>query len=182
MVGRKTTTFVWTERAFDLLETGKLQTESYRQRARNAAQACGGPTCGASVPTAGIGSFELPAVTSHTWQLRDNLTPYDAAYVALAELLSAPLATSDARLARATGPRCLIELIQGAPSRLSSHCPNRLTRRAPAASDRAAGRNNAPCPRPRSPGCPVRSPRAHHVRRSAILNTNRTYRRAPLTR
>lgn len=54
----------------------------------------------------------LPVVASRTWQLRDNLTPYDAAYVALAELLSAPLVTSDGRLARATGPRCVIELIQ----------------------------------------------------------------------
>lgn len=58
--------------------------------------------------------FELPAVASRTWQLRDNLTPYDAAYVALAELLSAPLVTSDARLGRATGPRCVIELIRAA--------------------------------------------------------------------
>ncbi|MGQ0715916.1 MAG: type II toxin-antitoxin system VapC family toxin [Pseudonocardiales bacterium] len=57
--------------------------------------------------------FELPAVASRTWQLRENLTPYDAAYVALAELLSAPLVTSDARLARATGSRCVIELIRG---------------------------------------------------------------------
>ena len=60
--------------------------------------------------------FELPAVASRTWQLRDNLTPYDAAYVALAELLSASLVTSDGRLARATGPRCVIELIRGAPA------------------------------------------------------------------
>lgn len=58
--------------------------------------------------------FELPAVAFRTWQLRDNLTPYDAAYVALAELLSAPLVTSDARLAGATGPRCVIELIRAA--------------------------------------------------------------------
>jgi predicted nucleic acid-binding protein len=56
---------------------------------------------------------ELPAVASRTWQLRDNLTSYDAAYVAVAELLSAPLVTADARLAKATGPRCVIELIQG---------------------------------------------------------------------
>ncbi|MGH3902999.1 MAG: type II toxin-antitoxin system VapC family toxin [Pseudonocardiaceae bacterium] len=58
--------------------------------------------------------FELPAVASRTWQLRDNLTSYDAAYVALAELLSASLVTSDARLTRATGPRCIIELIRPA--------------------------------------------------------------------
>lgn len=35
------------------------------------------------------------------WQLRSNLTAYDAAYVALAEFLDAPLLTLDARMARA---------------------------------------------------------------------------------
>jgi predicted nucleic acid-binding protein len=40
------------------------------------------------------------------WQLRDNLTVFDASHVALAELLDAPLVTLDASLARATGPRC----------------------------------------------------------------------------
>jgi predicted nucleic acid-binding protein len=60
--------------------------------------------------------FALSMVASRTWQLRDNLTPYDAAYVALAELLSAPLVTSDARMTRATGPRCVIELIKGSHS------------------------------------------------------------------
>jgi len=39
------------------------------------------------------------------WELRDNLTAYDAAYVALAEALEAPLVTCDARLARAPGHR-----------------------------------------------------------------------------
>ena len=45
------------------------------------------------------------------WQLRGNLTAYDAAYVALAEMLSAPVLTRDARLARAGGHRAKIELI-----------------------------------------------------------------------
>lgn len=40
------------------------------------------------------------------WSLRENLTPYDAAYVALAEKLNSPLLTADVRLANATGPRC----------------------------------------------------------------------------
>jgi predicted nucleic acid-binding protein len=56
--------------------------------------------------------LEVPSLASRIWQLRDNLTPYDAAYVALAELLSAPLVTSDARLANASGPRCVIELVR----------------------------------------------------------------------
>lgn len=44
------------------------------------------------------------------WELRENVTAYDACYVALAEALDAPLATLDARLARAVGPRCGFEL------------------------------------------------------------------------
>lgn len=43
------------------------------------------------------------------WQLRDNLTAYDAAYVALAETLNAPLLTFDARLANAPGHAAHVE-------------------------------------------------------------------------
>lgn len=46
------------------------------------------------------------------WELRDNLTVYDAAYVALAEALQAPLLTGDRRLSRSTGPRCTIEVVK----------------------------------------------------------------------
>lgn len=45
------------------------------------------------------------------WELRDNVRPYDALYVALAEALDATLVTLDGRLARAPGPRCPIELL-----------------------------------------------------------------------
>ncbi|HUD98986.1 MAG TPA: type II toxin-antitoxin system VapC family toxin [Bryobacteraceae bacterium] len=45
------------------------------------------------------------------WQLRHSLTAYDAAYVALAEALQAPLITRDSRLASAHGHRAKIELI-----------------------------------------------------------------------
>jgi predicted nucleic acid-binding protein len=44
------------------------------------------------------------------WELRANLTMYDAWYVALAESLEADLATLDARLARAPGTRCGFQL------------------------------------------------------------------------
>lgn len=44
------------------------------------------------------------------WELRHNLTAYDAAYVALAEALDAPLLTTDARLARTSGHEARIEL------------------------------------------------------------------------
>ena len=45
------------------------------------------------------------------WELRDNLTVYDAAYVALAEVLDAPLITADARLAKAPGVKCAVEVL-----------------------------------------------------------------------
>ena len=45
------------------------------------------------------------------WALRDNLTYYDALYVALAARLGYPLLTADARLARAPGLPCAVELI-----------------------------------------------------------------------
>lgn len=46
-----------------------------------------------------------------SWELRDNLTPYDAAYVPLAEVLGATLVTGDRRFGRASGPRCSIEVL-----------------------------------------------------------------------
>lgn len=46
------------------------------------------------------------------YELRDNVTAYDAAYVALAEALDCRLVTADARLARAPGVRCQVELVE----------------------------------------------------------------------
>ena len=46
------------------------------------------------------------------WELRTNLSAYDALYVALAERLNAPLLTADARLARAPGLRCPVEVLE----------------------------------------------------------------------
>ena len=43
---------------------------------------------------------------ARVWDLRENVTVYDAWYVALAEALDAPLVTADDRLRRADGPRC----------------------------------------------------------------------------
>jgi predicted nucleic acid-binding protein len=45
------------------------------------------------------------------WELRDNLTPYDGAYVALAEALDAALLTADTRLATAPSIRCEVEVL-----------------------------------------------------------------------
>lgn len=51
------------------------------------------------------------ALLPRVWELRDNLTPYDAAYVALAERLDAALVTADGRLRRAPGLRCAVEVL-----------------------------------------------------------------------
>jgi predicted nucleic acid-binding protein len=51
--------------------------------------------------------FLLPRV----WELRDNLTAYDAVYVALAEALDATLLTRDQRLAAAAGHHAHVELV-----------------------------------------------------------------------
>ncbi len=48
------------------------------------------------------------------WDLRHVVTPYDAAYIALAEALDAVLVTADVRLSRASGLHCEIEAIDGA--------------------------------------------------------------------
>jgi predicted nucleic acid-binding protein len=45
------------------------------------------------------------------WALRENITAYDAAYVALAEALRAPLVTCDARLSKVKGLRATVEVI-----------------------------------------------------------------------
>jgi len=46
------------------------------------------------------------------WQLRDSMTAYDGAYIALAEALDAPLLTCDGELARSYGHRAMVELLQ----------------------------------------------------------------------
>ncbi len=48
------------------------------------------------------------------WELRNNLTSYDAAYVALAESLDAVLVTTDSRLASAPGILCQVETLSAA--------------------------------------------------------------------
>jgi predicted nucleic acid-binding protein len=48
---------------------------------------------------------------SRIWELRHNVTAYDAIYIALAESLSAPLLTRDVRLASAPGHHANIELV-----------------------------------------------------------------------
>lgn len=53
--------------------------------------------------------FPYAPLADRCWQLRENVTTYDGAYVALAEELDTPLATLDQRLAAAPGPRCAFQ-------------------------------------------------------------------------
>lgn len=76
------------------------------------------PTLRAGVPEAlrhlagfPIRRMPLGPLLQRIWELRDNVTAYDAAYVALAERLDGRLVTCDGKLANASGPRCAFDLI-----------------------------------------------------------------------
>lgn len=45
------------------------------------------------------------------WELRHNLTPYDAVYVALGEALECPVLTADVRLSGVPGVHCAVEVL-----------------------------------------------------------------------
>ena len=60
----------------------------------------------------GLRRFATVGLLDRIWALRENLTAYDASYVALAESLDCPLATADARLANAPGPTCTITIVR----------------------------------------------------------------------
>ncbi|MET8261789.1 type II toxin-antitoxin system VapC family toxin [Micromonospora sp. NPDC005553] len=67
-----------------------------------------------ALPSLVIDEVDVLRLLDRMWQLRSNVTAYDAAYVAAAELLACPLVTGDGRLAKANGIRCEIRLL--APS------------------------------------------------------------------
>jgi predicted nucleic acid-binding protein len=56
--------------------------------------------------------WHMSPLLPRIWQLRDNLTPYDAAYVALAELTGTVLLTGDERITAAPATRCEIRIIK----------------------------------------------------------------------
>jgi predicted nucleic acid-binding protein len=60
--------------------------------------------------------FPYAPFAARVWELRDNVTSYDAWYVALAEALGSSLATLDHKLTQATGPRCGFEIPPAAVS------------------------------------------------------------------
>lgn len=59
-----------------------------------------------------IDKYAHSSLFDFAWSLRENVTPYDAMYVALAKALQATLTTSDLRLARAAEPHCEVYLLR----------------------------------------------------------------------
>lgn len=78
-----------------------------------ARQICSGPGWIALDTWRRMGMTRYPvfSLLDRIWQLRDNLSAYDAAYVALAEALGCGLVTADGRLGRAPGLRCPITVV-----------------------------------------------------------------------
>lgn len=58
-----------------------------------------------------IRRMPLAPLLGRMWELRENVTPYDAAYIALAERLDSPVVTCDARMTKASGTRYRFDLI-----------------------------------------------------------------------
>lgn len=61
-----------------------------------------------------ITRYPHAALANRIWELRPNLSAYDAAYVALAEILGVPLVTCDAAIANAPGTHAEVELFEQA--------------------------------------------------------------------
>jgi len=85
-------------------------------RRQVAAQAMGAADARAIVDVwqaLGISRYPSVATLGRIWELRENLSAYDASYVALAEALDCSLLTGDRRLARAPGIRCAVTTVPG---------------------------------------------------------------------
>ena len=59
----------------------------------------------------GVTRYGTHGLLERVWELRDNLSAYDAGYVALAESLECSLITADTRISRAPGIRCPITVV-----------------------------------------------------------------------
>jgi predicted nucleic acid-binding protein len=59
----------------------------------------------------GMTRYPAHSLLDRMWEIRDNLSAYDATYVALAELLDCSLLTADSRLARAPGIGCPVTVV-----------------------------------------------------------------------
>jgi predicted nucleic acid-binding protein len=59
----------------------------------------------------GVARYSVVGLLQRVWELRENVSGYDACYIALAEALGCSLLTADRRLARAPGTRCPITVV-----------------------------------------------------------------------
>lgn len=59
----------------------------------------------------GVTRHPVAGLLPRVWQLRENVSAYDATYVALAEMLDCSMVTADGRLSRAPGLRCTITVV-----------------------------------------------------------------------
>ena len=59
----------------------------------------------------GVTRHPVAGLLPRVWQLRENVSAYDATYVALAEMLDCSMVTADGRLSRAPGLRCTIAVV-----------------------------------------------------------------------
>jgi predicted nucleic acid-binding protein len=59
----------------------------------------------------GMSRYAVFPLFERVWELRENLSAYDASYVALAESLDCALLTADARFGRAPGLRCPVTVV-----------------------------------------------------------------------
>ena len=59
----------------------------------------------------GIVRHPVGGLLDRVWELRENVSAYDASYLALAEALECSLLTADARLGRAPGLRCPVTVV-----------------------------------------------------------------------
>ena len=83
-------------------------------RRRVAAQQLGAGAGWAALDTLrrlGMTRYPVFSLVDRVWELRHNLSSYDASYIALAELLDCNLLTADARLGRAPGIRCPVTVV-----------------------------------------------------------------------
>ena len=59
-----------------------------------------------------VAAYPFEPFAFRCWELRSDLTIYDAWYVAVAEALGSPLVTADRRLAATAGARCEVDLVE----------------------------------------------------------------------
>lgn len=64
-----------------------------------------------ALPRLGIERLPVQLLVSRMWELKDNATAYDAAYVAMAEQLNARLVTGDRKFLGIPGRRCVVDIV-----------------------------------------------------------------------